>query len=114
MKKLWIISFALASVLLAVQKIEAKPNDCIGAIQPTALSKAQMIRFKQLPKGSSQATIKRALGAPSCQLKGYAGGLTAYAYQLSYNPQNWLVVVFENGKLLKAQVLPYGLALREG
>lgn len=90
-------------------------NASIAQAKPTrsgcaSISKAQ---YSQVQRGTSKATLDRVLGA-SCQLSGYGNGLSAYGYKLSYDSQNWFVVVYQNGKLYRSAVLPVGMGLREG
>ena len=100
-------TIALTALLLLNASItQAKPTKSNCA----SISKAQQ---NQVHSGTSKATLDRVLGS-SCQLSGYGNGLSAYGYNLSYDSKNWLVIVYQNGKVQKSGVLAVGMGLREG
>ncbi len=97
-----------ALLTLSVSNTQANPTQS-GCV---SISKAQYKQIQQLPR-ASQATLERVLGA-SCQLSGYGNGFSACGYELKYDAQHWLVIVYQNGKVYKSKVLPLGMGLREG
>jgi len=108
MSKFLTVAFIAAFLTLSISSAQAKPkSNCV------AISKAQYSQFQKLPKGTNKATLDRVLGA-SCSISGYGNGMSAYGYKLSYDSKNWFVVVYQNGKVYKAAILPIGMGLREG
>ena len=109
MSKFFTVAFIAAFLTVSISSAQAKPTrgGCIS------ISKAQYSKALNLPAQSSKATLDRVLGA-SCQIPGYGNGMSAYGYKLSYDSKNWFVVVYQNGKVYKAAILPIGMGLREG
>lgn len=109
MSKFFTVAFIAAFFTLSISSAQAKPKSNCAAI-----TKAQYSQSQKLPKGTSKATLDLVIGSSSCKLSGYGNGLTAYGYNLSYDSKNWLVIVYQNGKVYKSAVLPVGMGLREG
>ena len=76
------------------------PTLCQTVVQPNAaLSRQQLIQVLTVPERSSQAKIREQLAQPYCQLPELEvrAGVHAQreAYPLAFDPQTWLVLLFE-------------------
>jgi hypothetical protein len=81
-------------------KASAKPDGCQRVTQPDAvLSRSQLTQLLSIPERSTKAQIRQALPAPYCQLSDVQvrSTMTAQreAYPLAFDPQTWLVVLYE-------------------
>lgn len=82
------------------QRPERQPDNCAGEIQPDAtISRDQLAAFLTISERDSKATVQNILQAPYCQLSSLEvrAGVPAEraVYRLAFDPQTWLVVLYE-------------------
>jgi hypothetical protein len=99
----------LAGLTMDIQKtIAAKvanrhPENCVGEINPNAtVSRDQLASFLTIAERGSKTAVQEILQTPYCQLPGLEvrAGVPAEraVYRMAFDPQTWLVVLFEGNE----------------
>lgn len=86
--------------MIAIQQANRRPENCAGAVNAdAAISRDQLATFLTVSERGSKATVQDILQIPYCQLPGIEvrAGVPAEraVYQLAFDPQTWLVVLYE-------------------
>jgi len=81
----------------------ARPENCVGEVNSqTSISRDQLATFLTISERSPKIDVQNVLQAPYCQLPGLEvrAGVAAEraVYQLAFDPQTWLVVLFEGNE----------------
>lgn len=77
-----------------------QPDNCVGDVNPTAaISREQLATFLTVSERGAKVTVQDILQMPYCQLPALEvrAGVPAErsVYQLAFDPQTWLVVLYE-------------------
>ena len=80
-----------------------RPENCAGAVNAQAtISRDQLATFLTISERRPKAEVQDVLQTPYCQLSGLEvrAGVSAEraVYQLAFDPQTWLVVLFEGNE----------------
>lgn len=86
--------------MISIQRANRRPENCAGAVNAdAAISRDQLATFLTVSERGSKATVQDILQIPYCQLPGIEvrAGVPAEraVYQLAFDPQTWLVVLYE-------------------
>lgn len=77
-----------------------RPENCVGQVNETAtISRDQLAMFLTVSERGSKATVQDILQMPYCELSNLEvrAGVPAErsVYRLAFDPQTWLVVLYE-------------------
>lgn len=85
---------------IAANGVNRRPENCTGTVNPDAvISRDQLATFLTISERGAKATVQDVLQVPYCQLPALEvrAGVPAEraVYRLAFDPQTWLVVLFE-------------------
>jgi hypothetical protein len=88
---------------IASARANLRPENCTGKINPDAtVSREQLANFLTVAERGSKAAVQDILQAPYCELPKLEvrAGVPAErtVYRLAFDPQTWLVVLFEGNE----------------
>ncbi|MCU0526190.1 MAG: hypothetical protein MUF72_15335 [Elainella sp. Prado103] len=77
-----------------------QPENCVGDVQPTAaISREQLATFLTVSERGTKTVVQNILQMPYCMLSPLEvrAGVPAErsVYQLAFDPQTWLIVLYE-------------------
>lgn len=86
--------------MIAIERANRRPDNCAGTVNAdAAISRDQLATFLTVSERGSKATVQDILQMPYCQLPGIEvrAGVPAEraVYRLAFDPQTWLVVLYE-------------------
>jgi hypothetical protein len=85
---------------ISIERANRRPQNCAGEVNADAtISRDQLATFLTVSERGSKATVLDILQMPYCQLPSLEvrAGVPAEraVYRLAFDPQTWLVVLFE-------------------
>lgn len=86
--------------VISMEKLNRRFENCAGPVNSNAtISREQLATFLTVSERGSKATVQDILRIPYCELPGLEvrAGIPAErsVYRLAFDPQTWLVVLYE-------------------